>query len=95
MVFKFYVVLSEIEVIALRWKDGICSVGGYSKINMSMERLIKEFITERIPKVTFTQTNKIRFDLAISKERFNEVVENIQKAGISINPTKSFKRIMF
>ena len=95
MTIKFFINISDFEVIAFRWKDGVCSLGGYSRNSMYIDQLLSGFFPEKPVKIVNTQKNKIRYDIKISKSEFSCIVDSLQSAAITLIQTKNFQRIMF
>jgi hypothetical protein len=95
MTLKFFVQISDTVVIAVRWKDSIVSIGGYSRDIMYLEKVILEFLGYKLPEPIYTQKNKIRFDFKLERKQFEEALDSMREQGITIIDTHSLKRIMF
>ena len=95
MTLKFFISVGNEEVLAFRWKDNVCSLGGFARNLMYIERLISEYLSDQTPRPKQTQKNKIRFDIRMNKEKFSAIVDSMQSSGVTMTPTKSFKRVMF
>ena len=95
MVLKFFISISETEVLALRWKEGVCSIGGYSRNVLHIEQIVKEYFSETIPRGLLTQKNKLRYDVKMERGIFSAAVASMIEAGITVTQTKTLKRVMF
>lgn len=95
MTLKYLIQINEALIIALRWRNNTCSIGGYDRNILYMQEIIGKFISSKIPRPEYTQVNKIRFDIKMSRDDFKKCLEGIENSGVSITPTKSFYRIMF
>lgn len=95
MTLKFFVQVSESVIIAIRWKDDLCSIGGYARDVYYLENTITEYFANKIPRPTYTQKNKMRYDLKVNRIDFDTALASMKEHGIVLESTKTLLRIMF
>jgi len=96
MVNEKYLLYFEEEVIALKFnhKKKRMVIGSYAKFRTTIEEVIVNYFRESVPRIKWTQANKVRYDFPLSLEKFTSGVKELKSHGMIIEQVSSHGRLM-
>jgi hypothetical protein len=92
---KYFVIIGE-QVVCLKYnlRTGEMTVGGSIRFREAMERILTGYIVGHVPRVKFTQSNKIRFVFTLSRKRYDKALSDLREEGFVVERTQSHGRLM-
>jgi hypothetical protein len=92
---KYFIIINE-DVVCLKYdfSTNETVVGGSINFRHTMESVLSDYFTEKLPKMKFTQKNKIRYVFKLSKLKFDEIITELRENNFIVERTKSHGRLM-
>lgn len=69
-------------------------VGGYLIHHGAIEKIVRSYFRDELPRIHFTQRNKIRFRFYLSIGKFEEGLEHMREHGFHVERVIKHGRLM-
>lgn len=95
MLEKWLVIIGE-QVVCIKYnlRTGETVVGGSVRFRETMERILRGYIVGHVPRIKFTQSNKVRFVFQLSRKRYDSALADLREANFVVEKTQSHGRLM-